>query len=194
MTASVFTASPSEMQAIAAVMDKGFQDDPTVRWAAATQEDFEALHHRFVEICARPAFAVGGVHVLEGCKGAAVWYPPGVALDVGALEAIFATASRQDRIGAFFDLLEACEPFRPKHDYWELELLAVDPACQGQGLGAALLAHGLGICDRAGQPVYLESSNPANLSIYRRHGFECLAEVQLPGTPKRFPMLRAARG
>lgn len=69
-------------------------------------------------------------------------------------------------------------------------MIAIDPEYQGQGLGAKLLEYGLEICDRDRAPIYLESSNPANLSFYRSHGFELLAEVQLPGTPKRYPMLR----
>ena len=190
MTKSVFVAEPSDMSAIAAIMDKGFHSDPTVIWASSTEKDFLSLHHKFVEVCARPAFERGCVHALSDFAGAAIWYPPGVGIDESELATVFKTASRPERIEEFFQLLEACEQYRPAEPYWELELISIDPMLQGQGFGATLLEHGLAICDGEGAPVYLESSNPANLSFYRRHGFELLAEVQLPGSPKRFPMLR----
>lgn len=37
---------------------------------------------------------------------------------------------------------------------------------------------------------YLESSNPANISLYRRHGFEVIREVRVGGSPPSIPMLR----
>jgi ribosomal protein S18 acetylase RimI-like enzyme len=193
MTSSIRVASPSDMQDIAAVMDRAFRADPTVTWGMTTEQVFLALHHKFVEICAVPAFDRHGVHAFTDFAGAAIWYPPGVEIDGAKVADLFSSGLTPDLTEAFFDLLEACEEYRPGDPYWELEMLAVDPACQGKGLGSTLLDHGLAICDRDRAPVYLESSNPANLSFYRRHGFDLLAEVQLPGTPKRFPMLRSAR-
>lgn len=192
MDGEIRVASPCDMDDVAAIMNRGFLADPTVLWSASGR-DFEPVHGRFVELCARPAFDVGGVHLLGDLAGAAIWYPPGVELDVAEMEPFLRQALRPDRIEPFFALLEACAEFRPAERYWELELLAVDPVHQGRGLGGKLLEHGLAISDGEGAAVYLESSNPANLDFYRRHGFELLSEVQLPGTPKRFPMLRAGR-
>jgi GNAT superfamily N-acetyltransferase len=193
MASSVRVASQSDMQDIAAVLDKGFRADPTVTWGMTTEQIFLSLHHKFVEICAMPAFDRNGVHVFTDFSGAAIWYPPGVELDGVKVADLFSSALMSDCTEAFFDLLEACEKYRPDSPYWELEMLAIDPACQRKGLGSQLLDYGLAICDRDGSPVYLESSNPANLTFYCRHGFELLAEVELPGTPKRFPMIRLAR-
>jgi hypothetical protein len=48
--------------------------------------------------------------------------------------------------------------------------------------------------DAEGLPVYLESSNPRNLTFYRRHGFEAWGEViRMPeGGPSVQPMWRPA--
>ena len=48
-------------------------------------------------------------------------------------------------------------------------------------------------CDEEGLIAYLESSNPANIPLYQRHGFEIIGEIQAPGTPVVTPMLRPAR-
>jgi hypothetical protein len=105
MTKSVFVALPSDIDAIATVMDKGFRSDPTVNWAASTEQDFLLHHHKFVQVCASPAYDRGGVHALTGFAGAAIWYPPGVTLDETEVADVFRTASRPDRIEAFFRLI-----------------------------------------------------------------------------------------
>jgi hypothetical protein len=48
-----------------------------------------------------------------------------------------------------------------------------------QGHGGALLKHGLARTDAADQAVYLETSNPDNLPLYLRHGFEIKSEQRL---------------
>ena len=55
--------------------------------------------------------------------------------------------------------------------HWYLFLLAVDPARQGQGLPAEVLAPVLSRADAEGLPVYLDTHNPANPAYYARHGF-----------------------
>jgi ribosomal protein S18 acetylase RimI-like enzyme len=42
-------------------------------------------------------------------------------------------------------------------------------------------------------PAYLESSNPRNMSLYRRHGFEQVGELPLPDGPALYPMWRTPR-
>ena len=42
-------------------------------------------------------------------------------------------------------------------------------------------------------PAYLESSNPANVPLYQRHGFEVLGEIQVGSSPPVFPMYRPPR-
>ena len=83
--------------------------------------------------------------------------------------------------------------YHPDEPHWYLPLIGVDPAQQGKGLGDALMRHALVRCDRAGQPAYLESSNPRNISLYRRHGFEELGTIQAGSSPALVPMLRRPR-
>ena len=64
----------------------------------------------------------------------------------------------------------------------------------GTGIGSALIAPVLEQCDRQGVLVYLESSKEVNIGFYQRHGFEVVREVQVPGGPLLWPMLRTPRG
>jgi len=47
--------------------------------------------------------------------------------------------------------------------------------------------------DAEGLPAYLESSNARNVSLYERHGFEVIGEIQHGSSPSMLPMYRAAR-
>jgi ribosomal protein S18 acetylase RimI-like enzyme len=84
------------------------------------------------------------------------------------------------------------DKYHPKESHWYLPLIGVDPSHQGKGVGSALMKHALAACDRDGIIAYLESSNPRNVSLYERHGFEVIGEIQ-SGT---LPILRphAAQG
>jgi hypothetical protein len=55
------------------------------------------------------------------------------------------------------------------------------------------MTHALERIDRDRLPAYLESSNPRNISLYRRHGFEELGTIQVGSSPPIVPMLRHAR-
>jgi hypothetical protein len=39
----------------------------------------------------------------------------------------------------------------------------------------------------------MESTNPANIPLYRRHGFEMIGQIQVDDAPPLFPMLRRPR-
>jgi ribosomal protein S18 acetylase RimI-like enzyme len=83
--------------------------------------------------------------------------------------------------------------YHPPEPHWYLPLLGVDPTRQGQGVGSALLQHATARCDQAGQLAYLESSNPANVPLYERHGFEIVGQIQAGTSPTFHPMVRKPR-
>jgi ribosomal protein S18 acetylase RimI-like enzyme len=63
----------------------------------------------------------------------------------------------------------------------------------GRGLGSVLMRRGLERCDKDHLPAYLESSNPRNISLYERHGFEIIGRIQAGASPTLTPMLRRPR-
>jgi len=75
--------------------------------------------------------------------------------------------------------------------HWYLAFIGVDPARQGEGLGSLVLRKRLETCDAEGLHAYLESSNPANVPFYQRHGFEVTAEMQAGASPTVRAMLRS---
>ncbi len=63
--------------------------------------------------------------------------------------------------------------------HWYLSIIGVDPARQGQGVGAALLRSRLRRCAEDGLPAYLESSNPENVPLYQHFGFDVTGTLGL---------------
>ena len=50
-------------------------------------------------------------------------------------------------------------------------------AVQGKGIGSKLINYGIERATKSGVPCYLESSNPKNISFYKRNGFEFVEEI-----------------
>jgi GNAT superfamily N-acetyltransferase len=91
---------------------------------------------------------------------------------------------------ALFATLEQLDRFHPDDPCWHLAIIAVDPLRQDKGLGSALLAARLKECDNDGRPAYLESTNPANLSLNERFGFVQIGLIETDQAPPLFLMIR----
>jgi ribosomal protein S18 acetylase RimI-like enzyme len=83
------------------------------------------------------------------------------------------------RYGATVEAAHRGEP------HWYLVVLSVRPEQQGRGLGTALVEPILARADREGVPCRVETADPANVSFYRRLGFEVVdpAFAVIPGGP-----------
>ncbi len=68
------------------------------------------------------------------------------------------------------------------------------PEGRGRGLASRLIAVVTDRCDAEGIPAYLESSDPANVPLYERHGFAVTGEVEIEGGPTIPLMWREPRG
>jgi GNAT superfamily N-acetyltransferase len=122
-----------------------------------------------------------GVSVIDTRNvGAALWSAPG-KWKIGLLdEARLAPAVLGPlgfRVIAALRVLYEVERVHPREPHYYLRLLGCDPAMQGKGIGAALLAPMMAKLDADKMPAYLESSNDKNLTFYRRHGFETMSVV-----------------
>ena len=106
--------------------------------------------------------------------------PAGKARAVPALLRLFLRHPKLARPVA--GLGAAVERAFPGDEPWYLEILGVDPAHQGGGLGTRLLGGVLTRADREARACYLETSRPANIGFYERLGFTAEREaVLVPG-------------
>ena len=169
----------------------GFASDPLMRWFWPDAGDY--LKSRpCLEAMGGNAVQAGSAYVGAGFEGAALWLPPGAALDEERVIAFIQQSVAADRLGEVFTLLGKMDEYHPDEDLWYLPLIAVDPVHQGKGIGSALMKTALQACDATGYPAYLESSNPRNISLYERHGFEAIGQIQEGNSPLVTPMIRPA--
>jgi ribosomal protein S18 acetylase RimI-like enzyme len=181
-----------EPSAIAPVV-LAFAADPGARWAWPYPHQLMAVMPKFAHAFAGRAFAHGTAYCTHDYTGAALWLPPGVHPDADQMDELMqSTSSPSARVDGPV-LFERIAKYHPDEPHWYLPLIGVDPAHQGKGHGNALMAYALERCDRDKLPAYLESSNPRNISLYRRHGFEPLGTIQVGSAPPIVPMLRRPR-
>lgn len=182
-----------EAKAIATVV-LAFASDPMMRWSFSDDALYREIAPKFIRAFGGNAFAHGTADATEDFAAVALWLPPGVEPDAGAMIEIFTNLERtpeqeKDGQGIFAQM----ETFHPKYPHWYLPLIGTDPAHQGKGYGAALMAHAVRRCDERGEPAYLESSSPANVPFYKRFGFKAMGTIQQGSSPQLIPMLRPAR-
>ncbi|WP_426594951.1 GNAT family N-acetyltransferase [Cellulomonas sp. McL0617] len=178
------------------IMVDAFFDDPTWGWAfpdpARRRDQHRAMWSLFIEGAARYPWT----WLADGGTAAAVWIPPGgteSTPEQGArIEALVGNLPEPDRarVSAAFALIEDAHGDLTEPHYY-LSFLGTDPQSRGHGFGLGLLADNLRLIDEERMPAYLESSNPANVALYRRHGFEVVTRfVVEPGGPEVTTMWR----
>jgi ribosomal protein S18 acetylase RimI-like enzyme len=187
------TAAASDEAPIAAVLALAFSTDPGARWAWPDPQQLLTHFPAFVKAFAGAAFSSGTAYYVEGYAGAALWLPPEVRPDDEALDALMQRSASAQTLRDLLAVFDQMRGYHPSEPHWYLPLIGVDPFHQGGGLGSALMRHALARCDGEGKPAFLESSNPQNVSLYERDGFEMLGRIQVGASPTLFPMLRKAR-
>jgi ribosomal protein S18 acetylase RimI-like enzyme len=189
----VWIGTERDRKSVIDVITLGFSSDPMTRWTLPNPEKYLAVMPEVIDAFGGKAFAQGSAYCVGDFSGAALWLPPGTGPDserLGALIAQHAPAAIQEDAGR---VIEQMATYHPHEPHWYLPLIAVDPACQGRGLGGALLKEALARCDADGLPAYLESSNPRNITLYQRHGFAILGRIQAGSSPVVTPMHRTSR-
>lgn len=191
---------PDDAAAAAEVLTDAFDDDPLMWFLFADPERHGGQVARMMGLTADRAIANGhGYCWRDGGEvaGVAMWAPPG--------RAFYSDADRE-RLG---DLLISADPgragvvggglaelgrHRPPEPFFYLQMIGVRSSARGRGIGAELLGGTLELIDRLGLAAHLESSNPRNVTLYERHGFEVVAELAMPEAgPTVRPMFRPAR-
>ncbi|MEO1250948.1 MAG: N-acetyltransferase [Pseudomonadota bacterium] len=193
METSVTTAAAADRERVMQTIMLGFVADPIARWVWPDPDTYLTAMPKFAAAFGGRSFDHQTAYLADDGKAAAMWLPPEIEPDSDAIEAVMAETiplERGEEIEDFFGQMDEHHPDRP---CWYLPLIAADPAFTGRGLGAALMKHALGRCDEDGLMAYLESSNPRNITLYERHGFEVVGEIQAGASPVMTPMVRMPR-
>lgn len=187
---SVRSATPAERDLVLQTVVLGFGADPLNRWFLGRAATYLKTARPLFDAFGGGAIEAGSAYVTDNFEGAALWLPPGVEPDDEPIGPLLAEAIVPELIEDALRLFGEMQAYHPTDPVWYLPLIAVDPAYQGRGLGSALMKHALSICDETNTPAYLESSNPQNMSLYERHGFKTMGQIQVGTSPPVHPMIR----
>ncbi len=183
----------TQLDHAADVLAAAFADDPVMGWIFPDAETRPTHLRAFMAMAAERSLSMGHAYQLKDGDGVALWSPPDLAFyDEAAGTAFYeiALAANGDRTELVLGGLSEMGEHHPEEPHFYLANIGVGPSSQGQGLGAVLLQRVLTTCDDEGLVAYLESSNPRNVSLYERAGFEVTSEIQLPEGPVMRPMVR----
>lgn len=195
MSAEVRLAAQDDAADVSNILADGFRLDPVMQWVFA--EGIDAVLKPFFHFMVSEALiSLGATYISDSC--CAVWTPPGkdpwARADVGDrfLAAMDAVLTRE-QLDRMLTLNLLVDQIHPRERHWYLGMIATRTAAQGAGAGTRMMVHTLARVDAHGLPAYLESTNPANIPFYERHGFESIGEVRLPNGPGLTQMRRTSR-
>jgi GNAT superfamily N-acetyltransferase len=191
---SGFIDSVSHEASAIATVTMGFSTDPVARWMYPEPADYFRCFPKFVRAFAGGAIAGGSAFCASNYSGVALWLRPGVHPDEDAMVDLVRESIPLDRQQYVLELFEKMGASHPDEPHWYLPMIGVDTFQQNKGIGGALMREALTRCDAECLPAYLESSNPRNIPLYRRFGFEIIGEIRAGGCPPLVPMRRQPRG
>lgn len=173
-----------------------FATDPMLRFLAPNDAGYPPFAEGFFGyLFDARAYGGGEVRVTDDLSAASLWNPPGGnrlgAEHVGRLWEervlpLFDSAGRE-RLARFETTLDSIHPHEP---HWYLGVVGVRPGRQGEGLGGLVIRSVLDDPIAEGLPAYLVTGAESNVPIYRRLGFDVLAETDIEGGPHLWGMWR----
>jgi ribosomal protein S18 acetylase RimI-like enzyme len=180
----------SHEASLVATITMAFSTDPVARWFYPNPSDYTRWFPGFVRAFAGKAIEDRTAIYNPNYSGAALWLRPGAEPDEAALVKLVNDSLSTEQQSVMFELFEKMGEGHPTEPHWYLPMIGVDTYRQNLGIGGELMKISLARSDREGLPAYLESSNPRNISLYTRCGFEELGEIRVGDCPPLVRMLR----
>lgn len=171
----IVRADRADRAAVVATVVAAFAADPAFRYFFPDDGTYPRHAEAFAGYLFDKRVGLGAVWVSEAGRVAALWEPP----EVGDTEhaVLDLPADARERLRSYDEAVHAMLPSQP---FWYLGILATHPDLAGRGLGRRLLAAGVTTAHADGVPAVLETVSPSNVELYRREGWELLAQIDHP--------------
>jgi ribosomal protein S18 acetylase RimI-like enzyme len=194
-------ATAAHADSIALDLAAAFAADPLFDWFSRTDARRDAARAAFFRHLLRE-MVMGVGEVLRPSTGgaAAIWmpsealaaYPMVKELQILPMLLGLTGWSRFVRLLQLREAMDRHHPMDRPHAY--LWFLGVTPEAQGHGVGSRLLRAKTEWLDANRRPAFLETATARNVQLYRRHGFEVVADYRAsPTCPMNWAMWRDPR-
>ncbi|MFD2077612.1 GNAT family N-acetyltransferase [Actinopolymorpha cephalotaxi] len=190
-TVEIAVATPADRDRVIGSLVAAFSGDPVLRYLFPDEDTYPTYAGAFFgdlfdrRVHSRTIWTIGGASV-------AMWQPPsigtgpadplGTAGDESGDQAGDNLEARLPadvwaRVRTYDEAVHVALPTTP---FWYLGVLGTHPDSAGRGFGHAVMNAGLRRAAADGLPAVLETSNPANVEMYRRAGWQVTHTVDEP--------------
>ncbi|MEV0216660.1 GNAT family N-acetyltransferase [Micromonospora sp. NPDC050695] len=179
MTAPEITiATPADRHAVVGTLVAAFAEDPILRYLFPDEETYPRHAAVFFGHLFDKRVHRSSIWTIGGGAAVAVWEPPasGDAAPDDGFDGRF-PADVLARVQGYDEAVHAALPAYP---FWYLGVLGTHPDSAGRGWGRAVMRAGLERAAADGLPAILETSEPGNVELYRRAGWEVLGSLSEP--------------
>ena len=175
----VRSATPGDRERVLASLVAAFGRDPVVRWLFLDDDSYPRFAAAFFGHLFDKRVGLGSIWTIEDGMSTAMWDPPSGSPDDGGTDGLAEQlpADAHDRLRAYDEAVHALLPASP---FWYLGVLGTHPDRAGRGWGRAVMRAGLDAAAADGLPAFLETSNPVNVGIYERAGWQVAGTFDVP--------------
>ncbi|MEU4401599.1 GNAT family N-acetyltransferase [Micromonospora orduensis] len=171
-------ATPADRERVVGTLVAAFTKDPILRHLFPDEATYPRYAAAFFGHLFDKRVHRASIWTIGGGASVAIWEPP--ADGHGTPDGRFSARYPDDvlaRVRAYDEAVHAALPTFP---FWYLGVLGTHPDSAGQGWGRAVMRAGLDRAAAEGLPAVLETSNPNNVELYRRAGWEVLGTMAEP--------------
>lgn len=177
-------ATPADREPIIESLVAAFPGDPVLRMLFP--ERYETYARAFFGRLFDKRVGRGSIWTIGGGASVAVWEPPadGTPDDAPGYDMpgydVPDYDLPDDVLKRVHEYDEAVHGALPSTPFWYLGVLGTNPSAAGRGWGRRVMRAGLDRAAAEGLPSYLETSNPGNVELYRRAGWEVVEHLTAP--------------
>jgi GNAT superfamily N-acetyltransferase len=175
--AEALPARFEDRQPVVATVVAAFDRDPAFRYFF-DDEHFAAQAATFAGYLFDKRVAPNTVWVVGQALAVSLWDGPQPG--EGAQATLDLPASVLARLDAYHDAVQGSIPQTP---HWYLGILATHPRHAGRRLGRLAMQAGLARANADSLPAYLETTNPGNVKLYERSGWEVTRAIDSGPVP-----------
>jgi GNAT superfamily N-acetyltransferase len=171
----VTQAMPADRDRVIETVVSAFVADPAFRFFFPDDASYAHLAGTFVGHLFDRRARHGTVWIIDGGAAVSMWDGPSAPGTAGGesapLELPPDVTARLDSYDA------AVHAWLPHSPHWYLGIVATHPQHVGRRWGRATMAAGLHRAATDGLPAYLETTNPRNVELYQRAGWEIVQSL-----------------
>jgi ribosomal protein S18 acetylase RimI-like enzyme len=181
-------AAPADRDQVVRTVVAAFVADPAYRHFFPDDDTYDQYATAFTRYLFDKRVGLGTVWIAAGGAVAALWDPP------HAPESARAPELPDDVLARIESYDATVHPLLPKEPHWYLGVLATHPDHAGRRWGRAVMGAGVTTAHTEGLPACLETTNPSNVDLYEKAGWQVVGQADNAGPTTWVMVNRAPEG